>query len=229
MRVVLLPGLDGTGDLFEELIAHTPPGLDAHVIAYSPKEPLRYESCTRHVLRQLDSEPPFVLVAESYSGPVAISVAHANPKDLRGLVLCNTFISPPVWSWLRFLPWRLLVRFPVMRFTVRRFLTGAENADRLFGVIRDANRKVRSTVLATRMGEVLSVDCRAIFGSLSTSVLYLRGSQDQLVGRKSLEQAIACRPDMKVVELPGPHLLLQVEPEQCWREISDFISTRCAA
>jgi pimeloyl-ACP methyl ester carboxylesterase len=229
MRAVLLPGLDGTGDLFQELVAHAPAGIETQIVAYLPEEPLGYKACTRHVLRELDSGSPFVLLAESFSGPVAVAVAQERPVGLCGLVLCNTFVSNPAWSGYRFLPWKLLCGFPIPRLIVRHFLTGPEHAACFLEPIRAANQKVRPSVLATRMREVLTVDLRAIFGSLPFPVLYLRGAQDNLIGPQSLAKAMLCKPDMTVAELPGPHLLLQVEPEKCWSEIANFISANCAA
>ena len=130
MRVVLLPGLDGTGDLFTELVAHAPASFETQVISYPLAEPARYEEHARQVVRAVDSTSPFIILAESYSGPVAVSVAQHHPKGLRGLVLCNTFIAHPAWSALRFLPWEVLFRFPVPQFAVRHHLTGPANASR---------------------------------------------------------------------------------------------------
>jgi len=40
MRLLLLPGTDGTGLLFEPLVKALPSCLTAHVVAYPPEQPL---------------------------------------------------------------------------------------------------------------------------------------------------------------------------------------------
>lgn len=228
MKTILLPGLDGTGDLFQALVACTPPDVDAQIVPYPPDEPLTYEACIKHVLGTVSGVSDFVIVAESFSGPVAVGVAKSMPEGLRGIVLCNTFVTAPVWTGLRVLPWEQLVKFPKTRSTVGRFLTGSKHLDMLFDDIRAANQKVRPSVLACRMREILAVDVRRTFAALTVPVMYLRGIQDRLIGRRSLMEAMQCNPEMSVVELPGPHLLLQVEPERCWQEISGFVAAKCA-
>jgi pimeloyl-ACP methyl ester carboxylesterase len=228
VRAVLLPGLDGTGELFADLVATAPSGIQPQIVAYPPDEPLGYDACARQVLRQLEAGVPFVLVAESFSGPVAVKVAERNPMGLLGVVLCNTFVLRPAWRGFRRLPWRLLVRFPIGRLGVRCFLTGTEHANDWARRIRSANGKVSANVLANRIWQALSVDLREAFKGIPVPVLFLRGTEDNLIGRKSLAEAIACKPDMSVVEMPGPHLLLQTEPRRCWLEVERFIETRCS-
>jgi len=42
MRLLLLPGMDGTGLLFEPLVKALPPSLTAHVVAYPTDQHLGY-------------------------------------------------------------------------------------------------------------------------------------------------------------------------------------------
>lgn len=112
--LVLLPGMDGTGGLFSEFLEALGPGLHPIVVPYPPDQPLDYSQLESIVRSRLPSDQPFVLLAESFSGPIAISIAASAPRGLLGLVLCCSFArSPrPVFSVLRsivaFLPvWRL--------------------------------------------------------------------------------------------------------------------------
>lgn len=94
-RVVLLPGMDGTGTLFESLLRTRPPGIAAQVIAY-PTDVGAISTLVEHVLERLPTETPYVLVAESFSGPVALQVAARGPSALRGVILCATFVASPL-------------------------------------------------------------------------------------------------------------------------------------
>ena len=83
--------MDGTGELFEPL-AQAMERRDAiDVVRYPGTEPLGYDELERLVRAQLPAGQPFVLLGESFSGPLAISIAASPPPGLRGLILCCSF------------------------------------------------------------------------------------------------------------------------------------------
>jgi len=86
-RWVLLPGLDGTGDLFDSFVKVCGPDAPIEVVRYTTPEVSRYIECTAVVRRALPVGQPYILVGESFSGPIAISIAAESPPDLLGLVL----------------------------------------------------------------------------------------------------------------------------------------------
>lgn len=228
MRVVLLPGLDGSGELFSELVRTTPPGFEAGVIPYPPTEPLGYGELADLVAHRLPADEPFVLLGESFSGPVAIEVAARHPAGLKGLILCNTFAIRPAWTGFRYLPWRLAFSFPIPRYKVAFYLVGRRETRRWVKPVRDANRAVSPRVLARRMRAVLSVDVRRRLTAVRVPVLYLRATGDRLVRPGCLRQIRDARPDIAVVELDAPHLVLQLAPQASWQAIASFVATRCA-
>lgn len=95
MRLVLLPGMDGTGELFAPLLGALPPDR-ASVVAYPRDVVLSYDELVAFVVQRLPVEEPFVLVAESFSGPIAVRVAAQHPAGLRGVVLCANFVVGPL-------------------------------------------------------------------------------------------------------------------------------------
>jgi pimeloyl-ACP methyl ester carboxylesterase len=228
MRVVLLPGLDGTGDLFAELVRETPAGFAATVIPYPPAEPLGYPELAALVERQLPRDEPFLLLGESFSGPVAIRVAAREPAGLRGLILCNTFAVHPAWSGFRYMPWRLAFSFPIPSYKVAFYLVGRREARRWVKPVRDANRRVSARVHAHRMRSVLSEDVRDMLGAVRVPVLYIRGTRDRLVRSGCLRRIRAAKPDIEVAEIDAPHLVLQLQPRASWQAITSFAAARCA-
>ena len=86
-KLVLLPGLDGTGRLFKDFIAALPPTLSAVAVAYPGDRCLPYADLAAIVQSNLPTPEPFVLVAESFSTPLAIACAAKQPLGLKGLVL----------------------------------------------------------------------------------------------------------------------------------------------
>ena len=87
MKLVLIPGLDGTGDLFAPFVAALGE-VDTQVISYPPDRAMDYAEHEAHVRSLLPREGEYVLLAESFSGPVGIAIAASNPAGLRGLILC---------------------------------------------------------------------------------------------------------------------------------------------
>ena len=95
MRIVLLPGLDGTGKLYRWFVDKAPAGFGFSVVEYPSHRQLSYPEYAEFVLEEHAPSAPFFLVAESFSGPVAVLTAAKRPEALVGVVLCNTFVVPP--------------------------------------------------------------------------------------------------------------------------------------
>ncbi len=229
MKYLLLPGLDGTGKLFKAFTACTPQEASCDVASYPSDRELSYPACAEFITANFIPDEPFVIVAESFSGPVAVLVGSANPSALLGVVLCNTFVFRAAWRGFSYLPWAWLYRLPLTRFSVGLHLTGFKRASRFVGPIRAANASVSPTIRAFRLRSALNVDVRDRLAGLGVPVMYLRGIHDRLVFSNCVRQVEAARPSTVVVRVPGPHLLLQVEPHRSWQEVSSFVSSNCQA
>jgi surfactin synthase thioesterase subunit len=83
MRLVLLPGLDGTGELFEPFLKALPSSLTSQVVSYPTEQYLTYKELVSLVQRVLPHKEPFVLLGESFGGPLSIEVAASSPPNLR--------------------------------------------------------------------------------------------------------------------------------------------------
>jgi len=66
-------------------------GLQPSVLGYPADRALGYEELAAWVLAQLPRDQRFVLLAESFSGPVALRFADAVSDRCAGLVLSTTF------------------------------------------------------------------------------------------------------------------------------------------
>ncbi len=225
LRLVLLPGMDGTGALFRPFLDALPADIETHVVSYPRDELLEYADLLPLVGDVAPSSEPYVLVAESYSGPAAIEFAGTGPSCLRALVLCASFASnplPALTRWLGRLARPALFRVPMPRAVVRRLLVGMDCPDELVDDVRSAIESVSPAVLTHRMRQILGVNAAPTLSALSVPVLYVAGSSDRLVGKRGLGQIAAHAPGLSSVVLDGPHLLLQVRPEEAAREIVEF-------
>src|SRR4051812_33342049 len=94
--LVLLPGMDGTGEMFAAFASILGEDVAPIIVRYPQQRTLDYGALVDFVRPQLPTDRPFVLLGEPFSGPVAISLAALRPAGLIGLVLCCSFVRNPV-------------------------------------------------------------------------------------------------------------------------------------
>ena len=95
ISLVLLPGLDGTGELFRPLLAELPGWIHPVVVSYPRTEELGYAELLPLAASFLPTDAPFVILGESFSGPLAVMLAAESPAGLKGVVLCASFVRKP--------------------------------------------------------------------------------------------------------------------------------------
>ncbi len=69
IRIVLLPGLDGTGLLFEPFIQKCPEGYLPEVIQYPHDRPHSYTALEEIIESKIPGNDKFLILGESFSGP----------------------------------------------------------------------------------------------------------------------------------------------------------------
>lgn len=225
MRLVLLPGLDGTGLLFEPFLRALRRDLDPIVCAYPTHERRTYEQLAPEIERALPSGEPFVLLGESYGGPLSLMVAARRPPGLAGLVLAASFVSCPypfVPRWAA----RLVLDAPFQAAPalarLKRRLAGAAARERNALLVR-ALEAVRPSVLANRVREVVRVDAAPFLTACPVPILYLQGRRDRVVPQRNLSRIQALRPDVRSVRVSAPHMVLQVAPTEAARAVENFV------
>ena len=98
MKLVLMPGLDGTGNLFKPLLSALGPELHTHILSYPSDKYLPYDEIADYARSQLKIiGEPLVLVAESYSGPVALQLLQNPLPDIKGVIFSATTIKFPAF------------------------------------------------------------------------------------------------------------------------------------
>ncbi len=219
-HLVLLPGLDGTGDLFEPFLAHTPVEATVEVKRYPRTTFLGYEALEERLRGELPNRP-FWLLAESFSGPLAARLGAGGTPYLLGVVFAASFVRTPRPFWLRVLPWPWFSRLPTPGPVLRYAFAGGD--DSFVPLLRRVRKSVDQGVFAARLQAMASVDASADLARSGLPLLYLRGRRDRLVLPSSVHHIRSLRPDLEVVTFDAPHLLLQSQPEAAWAAIQDFI------
>ncbi|HEY0635607.1 MAG TPA: alpha/beta fold hydrolase [Gammaproteobacteria bacterium] len=223
VALVLLPGLDGTGLLFDEFAAALGSDADVIIASYPVQKLLGYAELESIARSFIPSANPFFLLGESFSGPIALSIAASPPPNLLGVILCCSFARNPLPMLA---PARVLLRHlpvapPVS--LLNFFLLGRFSTEKLRTRLARVLAMVAPEVLRERALAALSVDESTRLGHVRAPLLYLRARQDRVVGRRSAEQILAGVPDAQMLEFAAPHFLLQVIPEACAATVSEFM------
>jgi pimeloyl-ACP methyl ester carboxylesterase len=228
VMLVLMPGMDGTGVLFGDFVAALPAGIDALVIRYPVSESLDYASLESLVREQLPQRP-FVLLAESFSGPIGLSIASNPPSMLRGLVLCATFakLPFPCTRWMG-LPIRIAPAWRLPLPLLDIVLLGRHVNPDLHVKFANAMASVSPSVLKHRALQALRVDVSDKLPEVRIPTLYLRAREDRLIGRSAANHLASGIPSMQIVEFDAPHFLLQTRPAEAANVVATFIQ-RCGS
>ncbi len=223
MLTLLMPGMDGTGRLFAPFQRALPPDLQTRVVSYPVDQPLGYEELLARIARPKE---PFAVVAESFSGPLAIRLASEPGSRVRALVLAATFARNPVGALrplLRVLFGQRMFALGPPRWLLRRTLLGADATEGQLEELQAILASVEPAVLARRLREILAVDVTESLSRCRAPMLYVAGRSDRLVGRHVVRDLIEIRPDLRVRWLDAPHLVLQRRPVEAAAEIADFL------
>lgn len=216
--------MDGTGTLFAPLQAAFDSRVETRVVRY-PDRPGGYEEHCDAVRRALPADRPFVLLGESFSGPVAIEIAAAAPPRMCGMITCASFVTcpNPLLSTFHFLATFASPKL-VPGFIAQHFLLGRFATPGLVAAHENALRQVSARTLAARLRAIAEVDVRAQLQKVRLPALYIRATEDLLVPRRAGDEFLTQAPQTKLAEIVGPHFLLQSNPRESAACIQNFMA-----
>ena len=226
MKLILLPGMDGTGLLFERFIASLPSGIEAVPISYPGDKQLSYGRLEELVRSQLPTDEPYILLAESFSGPLAASLAASPPPNFRGVIFVATFLnSPRPWllSVARMLPLTLLFAIPPPQFVLNSCMLRTDQSDEFQHRLQEVLQAVGPAVFAQRLRAIAQLKFFAT--PVDLPALYLQAREDLLVPETAVEPFKQHFRRLQVCSISGPHLLLQAKPQEAADEISRFVES----
>ena len=227
VTLVLLPGMDGTGTLFDEFQSALGVDMAVRFVSYPDNGPQTYAELERHARKALPTDTDYIVLGESFSGPIAVSIAASRPKGLVGVILCASFVRNPRPLLA---PWRhvlgLLPIFAAPSAAINAALLGRFATPTLRSALASALSRVSANTLRERLQAVVSVDVSAQLKTIEVPVLYLLAQHDRVVPRAALEHILRQHPATRVECIDAPHFLLQAAPAAAATVIGRFISPK---
>lgn len=223
ITIVFLPGLNGTAGLFDPLLSVASKEYELMVISYPTHQMKSYEELTEYALEEIGSiKGRFVIVGESFSGPIAILLSAKRIDGLIGTVLVATFASAPYFTLAKYLPWVLIFKLAKVLYWLRIKFSDTKT----LSILKAASielQKVSPVVLAARTRAALTVDVDKQLQQSTVPMIYFRAKYDVVVPKWNLKKIVKVKPDINVITFNNQHFLLQSAPYEAWDAIDKFI------
>ncbi len=223
MKIILLPGLDGTGALFDALVNNLREGVDTEVLTYEKIDSLTYTDQAEEIGHRI-KDTDVVLVGESYSGRVVYELNQILGERVKAVVFIASFISCPskVAKLAGYIPIGLLKPNFINKSLLNIFGFNRQATptliDSVFSSISSANKQK----LKARLKNISGLTKSQV--KIYSPVTYIRPNRDLLVGRGSVEHIKSLCVNFKEVTVSGGHFIAQSEPEECAKVILNAAS-----
>ena len=223
MKILLLPGLDGTGLLFDKLIEEIPSAFDVEVVSYDSVEAVSYSDQAVEVAARLKSRDIFI-VGESYSGRVAYELCQILGKRVKGVVFLASFISRPsvISRFATILPISLLKPSALSKFLLHMFGFNLAGGPEIVTPVFCSLQKTDKRKLKSRLSNIAKLANPN--AKVGCPVTYVRPSTDLLVGGNSVKYLASMCPNFNQVIVSGGHFIAQSNPVLCAKVICNAVN-----
>lgn len=216
--VVLLPGLHGSRALFASFVALAPSWARCRPLALPTAGDQGFDALADVLLPELRPLEGFVLLGESFSGPIAARLAARLGQKVALLVLCNPLVEVD-FKLPAGLAASMLASKAMPAWCAAFALAGG---DRELGkAALDEVRLLPKKILMGRLSTVFSATAADLSSCLGAPLLTILGSRDRLVSLSRARDVCSKVPFSTLVELDAPHLVIQTKPADVWRAISE--------
>ena len=226
-KLVVLPGMDGTGLLLNPFIESLGRRVDAQLFDYPTHVIQSYEEIISNVEAVLPSTgEDFAILAESFAGPIALWLAQKDIPGLRGLILVVTFAATPrhlLLQLTRVLPMERLLGLPIPCAFARRLMLGIKPPSGTLDRLCEVMHMVSPKVLASRLDEMRRM--RPPEKVIDLPALYLQATKDYLLPDNAVDDIKTLVPRIEIRRVEGPHLVLDTQPKKCARLVAGFLDS----
>ena len=211
-----MPGLDGTGKLFAPIIPLLERHCDLVIVTYPDLDTFSdYVDCARN---QLPEAPGYSLVAESFSGPVALTLMAQRPDQIGPSVLAATYARSPLPALTRmanYIPEQMFSIGALNEFCLDVYAANNEDDSETQPLPLNVMEQLDGSLLKHRISVLSRIDVSALLPDIDLPILYLRAVRDRIVSENDAQMIQKYLPDVERIDIDAPHLLLQTRAQQC--------------
>ena len=222
MKLVLLPGLDGTGDLFAALLIELSE-FECWVITLPATGAQDYPSIVEQVKEKLPKDD-FVLVAESFSGPIGAVLASEGLPQMKGVIFVASFLSPPkklLVGFARYLPLKMLSKMPLAGYLHKLLFLGPDASHQLVDLFQQTILSLSPQIIKARLKSIQSLSVSS--ENLDLPAAYIQALSDRLVPAGKIVEFKSRFENLTIQPIEGPHFILQSKPAECAVAISELV------
>ena len=216
MNFVFLPGLDGTSHLFKFI---SPYFADHHVqnISYPKNVKFTYPEYIDFLEREITLKN-YHLIAESFSGPIALEYCCQKLGSIKSLILVATFGRAPRPALLLKLTALFSFLKPPVWMIENLLLNGAESE------VKQETLKIIKSIssddISRRLENIATYRLEKNLPKIPT--LYIKATKDLIVKDSEITYLNKYIESITVSEIEGPHLILQSNPKSSSSKIIEF-------
>jgi len=212
LKLVLLPGMDGTGELFEEFLSYYD---GEHLVISLPQNcPQDHLSLAKSLDKQLPKED-YILLAESFSGGIVPELLKQDLTNMKGVIFVASFLSCPNRYLLpiaKILPIKALASAPLSQIGHKFLLLGQGASKALLSKLIKVTKSIPDHILKSRLA-VMNLQ-KLPLATFDVPTVYIQALSDRLISPgKSRELSNVFR-NIEYIEIDGPHFLLQAKPKE---------------
>lgn len=230
-NLVLLPGIDGTGLMFEPFLKVLKAPYRAMVVSYPTDKPLHYYDLLPCIREVIPWNEPFSIIAESFAGPLALEFASRQWEDVESVILCASFVANPFEPFVNFgqsiLETSFFRKMPPL-WLLQKYMTGENPPESLVAKLNECLAAVKPEVLSYRTRLIVNTNASQQLMRCKPPLVYIEATRDELVGSRGWEQISQVRPDTTHFKVDAPHLMLQTRPaealaamERYWKALEE--------
>lgn len=238
MMILLLPGADGTGVLFEPFLKVVTSSLESEGISLSIElVNLNHDKFGNPLAQNLAFQAarieneyvtqPIMIIAESYSGLLAYELLSRERLNIAQVIFVASFLNAPsnlATIAAKFNPAWLKAVMQVTPSPVwGRVLFGRWQTPQLRALFRQALAQTPNDLLQQRLAIIASAQIPN--KTIDVPCLYLQARQDSLVSANNIEIFRQVFSNFASITVDGTHFLLQTNPEAVWEALRESILT----
>ncbi|MEW6412450.1 MAG: hypothetical protein AB1483_08265 [Candidatus Zixiibacteriota bacterium] len=224
MNLVLLPGMDGSGTLFGPFVDALGESHDNLIIPLPTGREQSYEFLAQYVRERLPCRRGLVLLAESFSGPIAYRLLQDGEPNIESVIFVASFVRRPIslaWWGLRLVSGPMLRRHLISNFAFKMCFVGFGFNEILLKRCWDAIGVAGIRTIKSRLEAVLSL--KEPQQRIRQTCFYIQPQNDRIVSRREYDPFARLFDDLRLYRIGGPHMILQAKPRECAAIVNDIL------